>query len=130
MGSTVTNTARAYGHFEKSLRRKSSSESYQELACAVQENTEGPLNFMRAPKLREQVLMSSQEPGSKMQYDKQLVQNVFLHSLETGLIDNTIRLRCRPLLQDQKLSDNNLINELNLAVAAGNKKASKMSTRK
>ena len=71
---------------------KSSSESYQELANAVQENTESPLNFlMRALKLGQQVLMSSQEPGSKMQYDKQLVQNVFLHTVETGLIDDTIR---------------------------------------
>ena len=110
---------------------KSSSESYQELANAVQENTESPLNFlMRALKLRQQVLMSSQEPGSKMQYDKQLVQNVFLHTVETGLIDDTIRLRLRPFLQDQRLSDDNLIKELNLAVAAENERASKMSTRK
>ena len=110
---------------------KSSSESYQELACAVQENSEGPLNFlMRALKLRQQVLMSSQEPGSKMQYDEQLVQNVFLHTVETGLIDDTIRLRLRPFLQDQNLSDDNLIKELNLAVAAENERANKLSTRK
>ncbi len=87
---------------------KSSSESYQELACAVQENSESPLNFlMRTLKLRQQVLMSSQEPGSKMQYDEQLVQNVFPHTVETGLIDDTIRFRLRPFLQDQNLFDDN-----------------------
>ena len=110
---------------------KSSSESYQELACAVQENSESPLTFlMRALKLRQQVLMSSQEPGTKMQYDGQLVQNVFLHTIETGLSDETIRLRLRPFLHDQNLSDDNLIKELNLAVAAENERANKMSTRK
>ena len=55
---------------------------------------------------------------------------MFLHTVETGLIDYTIRLRLRPFLQDQNLSDDNLIKELNLAVAAENERATKMGTRK
>ena len=55
---------------------KTASEAYRELANCVQESNETPLNFvMRALKLRQQVLSSSQEPGSTIQYDQALVQS-------------------------------------------------------
>ena len=53
---------------------------------------------MRTLKLRQHILASSQEAGSKIRYDEDLVQSVFLNSLEAGLIDDSIRSRLRPIL--------------------------------
>ncbi len=41
---------------------------------------------------------------------------MFLHSIETGLINNTIRNRMRLLLRTPGVTDSELISELNLAV--------------
>ena len=58
----------------------------------VQEQSESPLDFlMRALKLRQHVLLASQESDSKIRYDQSLLQNVFLNVLETGLANETIR---------------------------------------
>ena len=85
---------------------------------------------MRALKLRQQVLSSSQEPGSPIQYDQSLVQNVFLNTMETGLIDESIRIRLKLILQQQKLPDEQLIREVNLAISSENKRSSKLGARK
>ena len=85
---------------------KSATEAYQELASVVQEHSETPLNFlMRVLKLRQQILASSQEAGSSIKFNEGLVQNVFLNSLETGIIDDSIRARSRPLLQSKQVTD-------------------------
>ena len=41
---------------------------------------------------------------------------MFLHTIETGLISNTLRGRIRPLLQDIAITDEELISQLNVAV--------------
>ena len=90
--------------FKSHSCEKSAIEAYEELANCTQDCNETPLNFwMRALKVRQQVLSSSQEPGSPIQYDQSLVQDVFLNSMETGLIDESIRIRLRPILQQQKV---------------------------
>ena len=110
---------------------KSATEAYQELAGVVQEHNETPLNFlMRALKLRQHILASSQEAGSKIRYDEGLVQSVFLNSLETGLIDDSIRSRLRPLLQSKQVTDEQLIREMNLAMSSENERANKINSRK
>ena len=110
---------------------KSASEAYKELANCAQESNETPLNFvMRALKLRQQVLSSSQEPGSTIQYDQNLVQSVFINTIETGLIDESIRTRLRPILQQQILPDEQLIREVNLAMSSENERMSKLGAKK
>ena len=110
---------------------KSATEAYQELAGVVQEHNETPFNFlMRALKLRQHILASSKEAGSKIRYDEGLVQSVFLNSLETGLIDASIRSLLRPLLQSKQVTDEQLIREMNLAMSSENERANKINSRK
>ena len=46
----------------------------------------------------------SKELDASVKYDKELVQNLFVHSVETGILDDVIRIKIRPHLQTQKLS--------------------------
>ena len=73
---------------------KTPTEAYQELSNIVQEKNESALNFlMRCLKLREHVNVSSQEQNAAIKFDETHVKSVFIHSVETGLIDDTIRNR-------------------------------------
>ena len=46
------------------------------------------------------------------------MSGLFCQSVETGLADDTIRMRLHPFLQDVTVNDENLINEMQLAVIA------------
>ena len=52
----------------------------------------------------------------KIRYDQSLLQNVCLNALETGLANETIRDRMRPIFQSSGLTDEELIREMNKAV--------------
>ena len=110
---------------------KSATEAYQELTNVVQESSETPQNFlMRALKLRQHVLLASQEKDSKIRYDENLIRSVFINAVETGLADDAIRSRMRPFLQSPNVSDETLIREINTAMTAENERLSKLSARK
>ena len=110
---------------------KSATEAYQELTNVVQESSETPQNFlMRARKLRQHVLLASQEKDSKIRYDENLIRSVFINAVETGLADDAIRSRMRPFLQSPNVSDETLIREINTAMTAENERLSKLSARK
>ena len=112
-------------------REKSATEAYQELTNMVQEPSESPLDFlMRALKLRQHILLASQESDSKIRYDQSLLQNVFLNALETGLANETIRNRMRPIFQSPAVTDEFLIREMNTAVTAESERISKFVARK
>ena len=112
-------------------REKSVTEAYQELTNMVQGLSESPLDFlMRALKLRQHILLASQESDSKIRYDQSLLQNVFLNALETGLANETIRNRMRPIFQVPAVTDEMLIREMNTAVTAESERMSKFVTRK
>lgn len=108
---------------------KTPTEAYQELSNIVQEKHESALNFlMRCLKLREQIIVSSQEQNAAIKFGENHVQSVFIHSVETGLIDDTIRNRMRPFLQNEKVSDENLIREINLAMSIENERVNKFTS--
>ena len=108
---------------------KTPTEAYQELSNIVQEKSESTLNFlMRCLKLREQIIISSQEQNAAIKFDANHVQSVFIHSVETGLIDDTIRNRMRPFLQDEKVPDETLIREINLAMSIENERVNKFTS--
>ena len=110
---------------------KSASEAYQELTNIVQEGSESPLTFlMRALKLRQHILLASQESGSKIRYDQSLVQSVFLNAVETGLADDAIRNRIHPFLQMSNVADELLIREINTATTTESERSTKLGTRK
>ena len=110
---------------------KSASEVYHELTNIVQEANESPLTFlMRALKLRQQVLLASQERDSQIKYDQNLVQSVFVNAVETGLSDEAIRTRMRPFLQTPNVTDETLIKEINIALSTENERQNKFGSRK
>ena len=54
-------------------------------------------------------MFASKESDTKIKYDEGLVQGLFLHALETGLADETIRGKMRPLLKNVSVADKELI---------------------
>ena len=84
--------------------------------CASPE--ESPQSFLiRALDLRQKVLFASKEGGVMIKYDENLVQGLFLHSLETGLHHKAVRTKLRLFLQQSDVTDELLIEQLNLIVS-------------
>ena len=109
-------------------QEKNSSELYGELANLAQISTEEPQTFLiGALNLREKIIYASKEANTKLKYDPEHVQSMFLNTIETGLISNTLRGRIRPLLQNVAISDEELISQLNLAVTEGAERSKKLA---
>ena len=86
---TVMKIIRA--HFQE----KSAAELFGSQANLVQSPTEDPQNFLlRALNLREKIVFASEQESTKLKYDKTQCQNLFLHTIETGLLSNTLGLGC------------------------------------
>lgn len=103
-------------HFQE----KSATELYKQLASEVQNSKETPQSFlMRVLDLRQKVLFASQESESGLKYDPVLVQRMCLHTLLTGLQNDSIRIDMQPLLLDTETSDELLLERLNVACVTG-----------
>ena len=97
---------------------KTSTELYQELATISQGPKEDPQTFLiRCLEIRQKILFSSKESGATIEYTPDMAQGLFLHALETGLKNESIRTRIRPLLKQKTVSDEVLIEEMSKAVA-------------
>jgi len=82
---------------------------------------------MRALTIRQKVISASKKSGSGIKYDASSVQSLFLHALETGLADETIRAKVRPLTQDPEVADEDLIEAMSLAISAETERSNKFS---
>ena len=83
------------------FHEKNATELYQLLTNLAQEPKEDSQSFlMRALTIRQKIISASKESGSGIKYDASSVQSWFLHALETGLADETIRAKIRPLTQN------------------------------
>lgn len=101
-------------HFQE----KSATELYKQLASEAQHIKETPQSFlMRVLGLKQKVLFASQESESGLTYDPALVQRMFLHTILTGLQDDSVKIDMQPLLLDDKSSDELLLERLNFACA-------------
>ncbi len=81
------------------FHEKNATELYQMLTNIIQQPNEDPQAFlMRALTIRQKIIFASKESGSEITYDSASVQSLFLHALETGLKDETIRAQLRPLV--------------------------------
>lgn len=101
-------------HFQE----KSTTELYKQLASEVQNSKETPQSFlMRVLDLRQKVLFASQESESGLTYDPALVQRMCLHTLLTGLQNDSISIDMQPLLLDTETQDELLLERLNVACA-------------
>lgn len=109
-------------HFQE----KSATELYKQLASEAQSSKETPQSFlMRVLDLRQKVLFASQESESGLKYDPALVQRMCLHTLLTGLHNDSIRIDMQPLLLDAETSDELLLERLNVACATENERKTK-----
>ena len=109
------------------FKEKSSTELYQELAQLCQGPKESAQDFLiRAMNLRQQVIFSSQAVDNTVKYDPSLVQSLFIHVVETGLQQESIRAKLRPLLEKPSVNDEELMDKVNLAVSAETERRNKM----
>ena len=110
------------------FHEKNATELYQLLTNITQQPNEDPQSFlMRALTIRQKVISASKESGSGIKYDASSVQSLFLHALETGLADETIRAKVRPLTQDPQVADEDLIEVMSLAISAETERSNKFS---
>ena len=95
---------------------RDATELYTELSNAVQHSSESVQNFVvRLMDMRQKVIFASQESESQLQYDPVLVQKLFLREISTGLISYSIKADIDPYLNDINVSDEVLLEKLNLA---------------
>ena len=78
------------------------------MSNVVQSSTESPHNFIvLSLSIREKVLILAKEEDCPL--DKGLLQRCFLHAILTGLRNNNIRNDLRLTLENNKISDKNLL---------------------
>lgn len=108
------------------FHEKNATELYQLLTNLAQEPKEDPPSFlMRALTIRQKIISASKESGTGIKYDASSVQSLFLHALETGLADETIRAKIRPLTQNPSVADEDLIEAMSLAMSAETERSHK-----
>ena len=90
------------------FKEKDSSSTFTEMSNAVQSSTESPHDFVvRLLSMREKVLILAKEEGCP--FYKGLVQRRFLYAILTCLRKNNFRNDLRPALENDKISDKNLL---------------------
>ena len=73
----------------------------QHLSSITQGSQETATQFVyRAMSLRQKLIVLSKSPAAEIKYDQDLVQRLFLKSLETGLASETIMTEIKPLLRN------------------------------
>ena len=108
-------------------REKSATELYKSLSTLTQGPNEDAQSFLfRALELRQRVIFTCKEADSKISYDQNLIQNLFLHSMETGLRDESVRAKLRPFLQDTDVPDDELIGQMNIIFCEEQEKETKL----
>lgn len=113
------------------FKQKSGTELYQELSVLCQAAKESPQEFLiRAMNLRQQITFASQATDSSVKYEAPLVQSLFIHVVETGLQQESIRAKLRPLLEKANVSDEELMERINTAVSAETERLNKMGSKK
>ena len=113
------------------IRDKNSTELFQELSNAKQQDKENPQQFLyRIMGLKQRVLFESQQPGAEFSYDKRLVQGTFLHTLYQGLNEknNHVRHDLKPLLTDLQVSDDFLLDQITKSMSEEAERLKRLGT--
>jgi len=110
------------------FHEKNATELYQLLTNITQQPDEDPQSFlMRALTIRQKIISASKESGSGIKYDASSVQSLFLHVMEIGLADETIRAKVGPLTQYHQVADEDLIQVMSLAISAETGRSNKFN---
>ena len=64
-----------------------------------------------------QVILSSKQSDNEIKYDPSLVQALFLHVLESSLLEKFVRAKLRPFLGKPSVSDELLMEKINIFVS-------------
>lgn len=85
-------------------QEKNATELYKQLTAESQRSKETPQSFpkVRVLDLRQKILFASQEDESGLTYDPALQQNMFLHTVLTGLQNDRIQGDLQPYLKSWK----------------------------
>ncbi|KAL9971667.1 hypothetical protein ACROYT_G017864 [Oculina patagonica] len=111
-------------------QERGATEMYQLLSSAVQEAGETPQDFLvRLLDLKQKVMFASQEAGSDLKYDPKLVQCMFLHSLLTGLRNDSIKMEIKLCLQNTQVEDEERFEKLSAAVCNETERMQKLGSR-
>lgn len=94
------------GHFKVD----SSSDLLHRLMNIYQDPKESAQDFLfRAIELREKLLSKADDGDKGEQFNPDLIQHKFLHSLETGLLSEAVKFQLKPYLSNPKVTDKVLI---------------------
>ena len=102
----------------------------QHLSSITQGSQETATQFVyRAMSLRQKLIVLSKSPAAEIKYDQDLVQRLFLKSLETGLASETIMTEIKPLLRNPSVSDEDLIFAIGQASSSDQQRSVKLNNR-
>ena len=103
----------------------------QHLSSITQGSQETGTQFVyRAMNLKQKLIVLSKSPTAKINYDQDLVQRLFLISLETGLKSETIMTEIKPLLRNLSLSGEDRIFALDQASSSDQQRSVKLNKSK
>lgn len=103
------------GFLQAHLREKNSTELFQELMCARQDENETPQQFLyRVIGLKQRVLFTSKLSDAGIKYSAATVQDVFLHTVYQGLgyKHSDVRRELKPLLSSGEVSDETILRQV------------------
>ena len=81
----------------------------------------------RAMSLRQKLIVLSKSPAAEIKYDQDLVQKLFLKSLETGLTSEAIMTEIKLLLENPSVSDEDLIFAVGQASSSDQQRSVKLN---
>ncbi len=104
------------GKADSHYQEKNATELYKQLTAETERAKETPQSFLiRVLDLRQKIIFASQEDESGLKYDPASVQNMFLHTVLTGLQNDRIQSDLQSFLSDPTISDEVLLERLNVA---------------
>lgn len=112
MNKEDTTVAELKGFLQSHLGEKSSTELFQELMCAKQNDHETPQQFLyRVIGLKQRILFTSRQAETEIKCSPEAVQGVFLHTVYQGIgyKHNDIRRELKPLLSDSTVTDETIL---------------------
>lgn len=111
------------GFLRSHLGERASTELFQELMCAKQNEQEPPQQFVyRMIGLKQRILFQSKQANTDIRYDPKTIQEVFLHTIYQGLGSKhtDIRQQLRPLLSNSQVTDEEIVSQVTKMISDEN----------
>ncbi len=112
-------------------QERDATDLYKQLSQLTQGAKESAQAFLlKAFDTRQKVLFASQESDSRLRYDPHLVQEMFRHTILTGLRSDSIKTELRPYLDEPKTSDELLFEKINVFSSLEEERRQKLTQNK